>query len=448
MSSVFESNVPDYMYAADVHQVANGKTSVVDGSNTIGPDLSGAADFGKFAVSAVARAVTSAFNVVPNVANWFGADISEISTYQVLKGFDDNLASYYNENRNTIDVVGDVAAMFVPGMAGIKGVNYAQKGLSSINAGTSYGKNLAKAFGTLPEAGTKYATLAKAKMAETGNVFNLADGNVIKAFGTNYAQGVVEMAAFEVAAAATMNDSPLFKDHTAKDIIYNAALGGGIVGGGIMGSVAAAQTYGQLSRAAEKVGAALAPFRFTKQVEEGTDDFVKLLNLRNEKFNPPIPEQAGLDDTLLKTAQRSLEKRQRDISIESQTILTRMAGGDAELGSQLNKMLDLMEPDAAFASLLQLKEVSRGGLVGTKEAEAIAKIAKGEESNLVTKYLKTWGEDAGAVTNSQPVAMRLADSAASEAEVLKDVSRRVSQQPVVGTAFDPIKFNHFDVEAR
>lgn len=442
MSDIMEMSAPDYMYAADIHQVANGKTSVIDKVQTE------TVDFGKFAVSAVARAVTSAFNTVPNVANWFGADLPELNTYDVIKAFDDDLASYYNANRQSVDIVGDVGAMFVPGLAGIKGVNYAQKGLSSINAGTSFGKNLAKSFGTLPEAGTKYATLAKAKIAETGNVFNLADGNVIKAFGANYTQGVVEMAAFEVAAAASMENSPLFKDHTAKDILYNAALGGGIIGGGIMGSVAAAQTYGQLSRAAEKVGQALAPFRFTKQVEEGTDDFVKLLNLRNEKFNPPIPETAGLDPTLLQTAQRSLEKRQRDISIESQNILTKMAGGDSELGSQLNKMLDLMDPDQNFAALLQLKEITRGGLVGAKEAEALGKIAAGKDTNLVTKYLKTWGEDAGAVYDSAPVALRLADTVSSEAELLADVGRRIKLQNPVGSEFNPVGMNHFDVEAR
>lgn len=437
-----EVSAPGYMYAADAHQVANGKTSIIDKVQTE------TADFGKFAVSAVARAVTSAFNTVPTVVNWLGADIPELDTYSVLKSFDDDLSAYYNENRTSVDIVGDVAAMFVPGMAGIKGLNYAQKSLSSINAGTSFGKNIAKSFGTLPEAGTKYATLAKAKMAETGNVFNLADGNVIKAFAANYGQAAIEMAAFEVAAAATMDDSPLFKDHTAKDIIYNAALGGGIIGGGIMGSVAAAQTYGQLSRAAQKVGETLAPFRFTKGTEEGVDDFVKILNLRNERVNSPIPEEAGLEPALLKTAQRSLEKRNRDIDIEVQSLLTKISGGDSEVGSQLNSLISVMDQEQTFASLLHLKEISRGGTVGKLEAEHLGKIAAGKESSLVTKYLRTWGEDAGTVLGSQPVALRLADSVANEAELLRDVERRVRQQPAVGVEFNPINTNHFDVEAR
>jgi len=442
MADILEQQAPDYMYAADVHQVANGKTSIIDKVQTE------SVDFGKFAVSAVARAVTSAFNTVPTVANWLGADLPELDTYQVLKGFDEDLSAYYNANRQSIDIVGDVAAMFIPGMAGIKGINYAQKGLSSINAGTSFGKNIAKSFGTLPEAGTKYANLAKIKMAETGNPFSVLDGNVIKAFGANYAQGAIEMAAFEVAAAATMDDSPLFKDHTVKDVLYNAALGGGLIGGGIMGTVATAQTYGQLKRAANKMGEALAPFKFTKAVEAGSDTWQSLLTKVNELDNLPLVETAGLEENLVKAAQRTRENTVRDLRLGIQEDLTLVAGGDAEVGAQLAKLMDLTDSNTKFAQLLQLQEISRGGLVGAKEAEAIAQVAKGKENTFVTKYLKVWGEDAGAVTESAPVALRLADLAGSEAEVMKDVARRVSQQPAVGVEFNPLNYNHFDVEAR
>lgn len=446
--AIFEDSAPvapDYMYAADIHQVANGKASVLDPTEWVKET----ADFGKFAVSAVARAVVSTLNTVPSVANIFGADMQEIQTDAVLNSFDSNLGAYYSANRDTIDVVGDVAAMMVPGMAGIKGINYAQKSLSTINAGKSVGANLAKSFGTLPDLGAKYAAQASAKMAETGNVFKLTDANTLKAFASNYAQGAVEMAAFEVAAATTMNNSPLFKDHTVTDILANAALGGSIVGAGIMGTVASVQTYGQLRRATDHFGKLLAPFRFAKGTEEGLDDFVHILNLRREKMNPAIPEETGFaTQAEYQAASRALEKRQRDLGIEIQNRLTSLSGGDAEVGNAMSKMLDQMDNNKAWAAMLSLKETTRLGTIGKLELEAQKAVAAGKETNVVQKYIRIWGEDAGAVYNSQPEFLRLADTVANEKELLSIVAREMKTQPVMGNQWTPIGQSGQAVESR
>lgn len=446
--AIFEDSsavAPDYMYAADIHQVANGKSSVLDPTEWVDEGV----DFGKFALAATARAVVSTLNTVPSVANIFGADMQELQTDAVLNSFDSNLGAYYSANRDTIDVVGDVAAMFVPGMAGIKGINYAQKSLSTINAGKSVGANLAKSFGTLPDLGSKYALQASAKMAESGNVFRITEANTLKAFASNYAQGAVEMAAFEVAAAATMNNSPLFKDHTVTDILANAALGGSIVGAGIMGTVASVQTYGQLRRAHDTFGKLLAPFRYAKGTEEGVDDFVHILNLRREKMNPAIPEETGFaTQAEYQAASRALEKRQRDLSIDIHNRLTALSGGDAEVGGSMAAMLDQMDNNKAWAAMLSLKETTRLGTIGKLEMEAQKAAAAGKESPIVQKYIRIWGEDAGAVYNSQPEFLRLADTVANEAELLRVVAREVKTQPVMGNQWTPIGASSTAVESR
>lgn len=434
-----DEEVPSYMFAVDTHQVANGKPSVLEGA------VSDGSDFGKFAISAVARAVTSTFNTVPTVANWFGADMQELETDKVLAAFDNDLSAYYLENRETVDVWGDVAAMFVPGMAGIKGINLAQKGLSAIERGSFVGSGIAKSFGTLPSLGRRYADEAAAKIADTGGTFRVLEGNTLKAFAANYGQAAVEGAAFEIAAAATMQNSPLFSEHSYKDVLYNAALGGGLIGGGIIGSVTAAQTYGQLKRASDAVGKLMAPFRSSEGIVEGSDEFVKYLELRKQRANVPLPGENTTDPALIQAQTRSLEKRQRDLSNEMLTSMVKITGGDAELATQLHSSMDKMPDSAVFNAMLDLGSISRLGKITKMEDEMMKAKLAGKESNTVLRYLDT---QTGETFETAPVAAGIADRVGNKAEFLREVARRVETQPAVGSAFEPLTAHHLDVEAR
>lgn len=439
-----DADAPDFMFAADIHQVANGNGSILDPTNLINET----ADFGRFAVSAITRAVTSTYNIVPTIANWAGADMEELKTDAVLKAFDDDLAAYYTAHSGTVDVLGDVAAMFVPGMAGVKGVNYVQKALSGMERGTNVGKNMARSFGLLPSKSKQYAEQAIAKMNEPGGTFRVLDANVLKAFGANYTQGVVEFAAFEAAAAATMENSPLFENHSIKDVLVNATLGGGIVGAGIIGSVTTAQTYGQLRRASDAVSKVTAPFRFIKEAEAGSDDFVKYLQLKKERSNFPVPEETVTDPAMIATTTRLLEKRQRDIEVEMQSLTTKMAGGDADIGAAIHRTLNDMPEDRAWAAMLELREAARVNKITDLELEAAKAAAKNKPTDVVVKYLKLWGEDANTVSHTKPMIINLTDLARSEAEVVRDAAKRFSQQPVAGNKWSPVGQNHLDVEAR
>lgn len=431
--------IPEYAFAADAHQVANGRESVIDGA------VDSASDFGKFAVTALTRAVTSTINTVPAVANLFGADMEELKTDSVLRMFDDDLTAYYQQNQESIDLWGDVAAMFVPGMAGIKGVNLAQKGIAAAARGEGIGANLARSFGTLPEQGSKYAKIATAEMQKTGGMFRLQDANVAKAFAANYGQMFIEGAAFETAAAASMTNSPLFEDHDVTDIIKNAAFGGGLFGAGILGSVTAAQTYGQLKRASDAIGKAMNPMRHAAATEVGTDPWAQLLWTHNQKMNAPVPTASVDDIALYNTQRRAADRRARDLTNLETELLVKLSKGDADVAAVMQRALDTAHPDALFKAFMGAEEIVRLGTISDAEIAILNGIKTGKPVNKSVKYVDTATNE---VYHTAPAAIGLADTVTSAKEFEKEVKRLVSGQPIQGADFNPIKSDVLNVEAR
>lgn len=454
-----DDGVASYLYAADTHNVINGKSSALEDA------LSGTA-------SVVARAITSTANIIPAATNWAGlTDIPEWQTEDLLKQFDDDLAAYYVANKGTVDVLGDVASMFVPGMGGVKALNYAQVALKGMSKG-NIGKNMLRALGTLPDNTAGYAAKAVEVMKDSGNAVKTIDGNLIKALGSAYAQNALEGAAFELAAVTAMGDrSPLFEDHTAKDILYNAALGGGIIGGGILGTASAVQTYGAFKKASRAVDKALNPITHISELEAATPEFAKILNYKQQFDTPPSLEVGeGLAEHV--TA-RALEKRQRELSLSMQESATVLAKGDAQVGKLFIASLKDLPQEAAWAATLHADEIALSSKVTDAEVatmraeEARAKlieIAEGKlivpeaqvvklektaklDSRAAVKYLNLRGERAGQVDISAPQAMGLADAYSSE--VLPGVlSKLAAKATPVGNEWTPVGKSIYEVEAR
>lgn len=466
------NEIPSYMYAADVHNIANGKPSII-------PDAQDSAldNLTKGSLAVIARAVTSTVNILPAATNWLGlTDVPEWKTEDLLSQFDDDLSAYYSRHRDTVDVIGDVASSFIPGMAGVKALNYAQVSLKGLSRGNA-GKNILQSIGTLPDATTKYAMAARVKMAETGNTFSMIEANALKSFGTAYAQNALEFAAFETAAAVALGDrSPIFKDHTATDIIYNAALGGGVVGAGILGTVSAVKTYGALKQARDTVTRLFNPARHVEGEVAGTADFVQLLTKKSQLDNPPVFDAAAVGSLpagtdITKTEQawaRTLEKRQRDLGLEIQTIATKMAGGDADIGRVLADSLKGLPQDAAWAATLHMKEVGRAGT--PLAAEAIAKAAEDARFMLVdttgmsaaeiakhtktaaldelnsVKYLTISGEGVGDVSHSAPAALGLADFFGAS-KIGAQITKLVGKNTLPSVAWTPAGKSVQEVDA-
>lgn len=150
-----------------------------------------------------------------------------LDTSETIRKYDAAWGSYYDDNKEAIDMAGFVGTSFVPGAIGIKALKLAQSGeaLGAIGRGLNfaaskknqYFEQALKELGT--SGGTITSSITAAKRAQMG--WAIADSTLTSA-------------AAELAIAATMNDSPIFEGQDYKDFLTNIAVGaafGGVVGG-------------------------------------------------------------------------------------------------------------------------------------------------------------------------------------------------------------------------
>ena len=410
--------IPDhasYLVGADNHQLGNTGSSILD-PTTWGER----ADNGfKFSVSALTRAVTSTINSAVTVGSWAGItnDSDKVSTKEWLQGMDDDLSQYYTRNQSSIDTVGDVVGMFAPGLGGVKVLNYAQKGIALATEGRA-GLSMAAHFGTLPTKQAAFAKLAAQDMANSGNPFTLINANLAKSLGTGYAQNALEMAAFDVAASVTMKDSPLFAEHDMGDIAYNALLGGGMVGAGILGTATAARTIMDIKKASTGVDAATHAYRTvrTEPVASTPANESLAIHLNNIEAIPTV----AADDALAAAKLRGTSELRLAELDKARTASHKLAGSDSELG---NSMFDVVvggsSEDASnkLAGVLKTARVSR---ILPEEVAMNKAVAAGVDTPHAVQYLKLFGADAGKITD-RPTTVHIADTVTSESAVLAQV---------------------------
>lgn len=431
MSDSIFGGIPSYVVAADNHNLGDGNGSILDPSTWV----DGGSNLFKFTVAAATRAGVSTYNIVPTVANWFGADMEKASTDNVLRAFDDDLGLYYQRNQKAVDVVGDIGASIIPGIAGVKVLNWAQKGLALAAEGKA-GWGLSEAFGLLPDKGQKilaglgklpgmaesYGAAAATDAASSQATFSWLNSNTIASLAAGYGQSALENAAFLTAAEVAMHDSPLFKDQDAKDIAYNALLGGGVVGGTIMGSLVAAKTYGAIKKAASATDVVLNPFKQTTQLGVGATHTDKILaGLEDLTHQPAMLAET---DPLYNQAFRALEARNTGLYNSIRESVHELVKGDAATGNAIADSILGMDAQTAWENLPGLLQISR---LGAKTPQAIKKLEAEGNVPLSTTFLKLHGESAGSTVAELPSKeiWSLADSLglSSEKEVLNVVSK-------------------------
>lgn len=430
------SGVPSYMVSADNHNLANSQASLVDPS-TWGDAVTNG---GEFVLAAATRAVTSTYNILPTVGNWLGGDFDKLDTGDVLRGFDDDLGKYYDSNKVGIDIVGDIAASFIPGMAGIKVLNWGQKAIALASEGRA-GLGMAEAFGTLPAKQALYATKAAEEISSQTSAFNWINTNTLKSLAAGYGQNALEFAAFETAASTALHSSPLFQNEDVSDIFYNAALGGGLIGGGIMTGITAAQTYGAIRRATVAVSKVLRPSQAITGVAEGTSPSEKILQYITDLGNTPEVD-TGLSDVLQGRQKQLLTQRESRINTGIRDEVQNLVNGNSDLGNTVADSLRGVDKDTAFANLMGLQEISKVGEIGKYEKSVIADSKAMQAADIKgnaldtsstaslatpinpvdTKILRLHGEDAGTIYEKLPQgALTLADKVSDSDAVLKYV---------------------------
>ena len=460
------TGTPSYMIAADTHAVANDQGSLLDPATW----AEKAGNAGKFAFAATARAITSTWNIVPTVGNWFGGDFEKLDTGEILRDFDDDLGKYYAENQRGIDIVGDIVSSFVPGLAGVKVLNWGQKGIALAAEGKA-GWNLARGFGTLPDASQKFARLAAAEISQSSQTFSFINGNVLKSLAAGYGQAALETAAFETAAAVTMRSSPLFENHDVSDIAYNAILGGGIIGAGIMGSITAAGTFATVKREIGKIDRLLKPVTMTTELPAGAVPSERILAWVDDlAFNPVKPDE--VDAT--KWA-RMMDQRQTRLQNSIRTEVHAMSGSDKELANTFTDAIQGIQGNQAYANLAGLEKISRvrdkipdyevsltkkeikeitddvKSRVAADDPGLEAAIQKAvgdalEAKKPDVKFLRLYGEDAGTVYRELPKGgFSYADGFATREEVETAIRKLGIQQ---GDRWNPLVVDPLQAEAR
>lgn len=237
------NEAPNYLQAADAHNIASDNGSVFD---DVSEALGNAPSF--LAVS-IASGLNSFYNTGVAVGNIFSGEdnqTEERDTAEWISGYDDDLGKYYTENKTAADITGFVVSSFVPGLAGVKALRAGQTALRAAELG-EVGSNLRLATNLLTPTMETYVKREAADLAAKSATFSFANANALKALGSGITQNVLEAVAFEGAVAATMFSSPVLADMDGWDLAKNIAMGGAF--GGAFGAISsAAGTYSGVNR--------------------------------------------------------------------------------------------------------------------------------------------------------------------------------------------------------
>lgn len=326
--SIFGNN-NELIVQADNHNLASGDASWFD---TLGTTVDNA---GKFVQAATVSGINGILNTGVAVNNFLGGDMTEINTYEQLRDYDTDLGRYYQENQQAIDTVGFIGTSFIPGTGGIKLYQAGSRSLLAAKAG-KLGLGMEQATGLLPAMQKKYLAQAIEEAGSSAQVFKLANSNYWKALGAGAGEQFAQAAAFEVAVAATMFNSPVMKDLSIGEITKNALTG--VAFGGTLGTVfEGAGSWFKLKKGVAKIDEELDPFRRINTPFEGAPEFYKLREYATQRLNAINPEDlkaAGKfeSEARFNSALRLHKEKQESLTNLVHESAIKIAGGDVMLG--------------------------------------------------------------------------------------------------------------------
>lgn len=450
--------IPSYLIAANNHQIASGGFSLLDPSSW----GEGAEYAGKFTMTAAARAVTSIWNIVPETYNWLGGTAETLDTYNVISRIDQDLGDFYSQNQSSVDIAGDLVASFAPGLAGVKALRLAQGAvankaaiaLAAVPEGR-FGWNMAQGIGLLPRTAAVIGKEAGIKMAATSQTFSFMNREVLKSVAAGYGQMALENAAFLGAAQLSMSHSPIFEDQDISDIFWNSVWGAG-VGAGIMGSLAAAQTYGAVKSGVRLADKLTNPATLISGTAGLTAASQKLTLALHDIHHPPVPNFAGVQgDEAIAALQSSFAKKlaAREETLSNVLLTeTRKLVKDDELAQQFVASLRNAPYEQAVGNIEFLTNIQRAGIAEKTAIEKLAdkfaraKNPQGEAPSVDVMYTKLRGEGAFSVSSDMPKILNIADNVKSSQQVLQYVNKQ-KFNPNVPSA-PSLMDDHLQAEAR
>lgn len=405
--------VPGYMIAANGHNIGNLNSDWFAAGDVPQQSL------GKRVYNMVGAAAFSGVNSFANTATWAGNWFSDKDNqYRDTRGwiasYDEDMAKYYDQNRQAADLIGFVAGSFVPGLGGVKVFNAGAKMLTAAKEGV-FGINMSRGFGVLPGSRDILVKEAVESYATTRTAFSLTNPQTLKAVASGFGEQALQAAAFETAVAVTMKKSPILNDMDAGDMVSHIA-SGALLGGAIGGVVEGAVTLFKVRAGIKAMDTKLAGVTQDVRGVAGTSASDDLLIIRNDLDTLAQNAPEGVEPALYG---KLYEDKWARADNNSRTQFTKIAGGDAELGNRVYEGIR-QDPTGAYASkVLNLEEI---GVM--KDLPDIAKkyeigksLADGEVPDTSVRFLKLWGDDAGKLSDEMPSAIHLADTLKSGSSV-------------------------------
>lgn len=372
------ADIPDnsLLYAVDNHNVANGDPSWFDKKVTATGELvTDAAQWVGYGIPAATVAgVVSLANTASAVGNFLGMDTEQTKTYDVLKGFDEDLAGYYSAHEQGAELGGFVIGSILPGMAGVKALQMVKAGVM--------GNNTLGSMGLMKSLTADYAAAAKAEFALTQSPFTILNGNVIKSLAQGFGAQVLEAEAFNIAATASLYKSPTLENQSITDLFWND-LKMAFVWGGVAGTVVGAKNVFGINKAITDVKKELLPQQFITEIpnNERVEPILKVLTYFKNKFDlpeamGPLKADASLGisgEELLALKTTAREKTVGTLDNLIRGSLNEFAGGDTAIG---NALFEATTKATKFEDILQSlgPHAQKASRIGTEDAIAASDV--------------------------------------------------------------------------
>jgi len=397
-----ETQVPDYLRAANLHNLGSNNTSWFA---DVGDAVMHAPEF--LAVSALSG-LNSFYNTGVQIGNLFGLDNQERDTAAFVSGLDSDLGQYYQEHQQGADMMGFLMGSFVPGTAGIKILNAGQKALGLAKTGL-IGENLATALGLRTASIDNYIAQSAKEIASGQAMYSSLQSAGVKALASGVYQNVLEGIAFETAVQTTMHASPILRDQDASDIAWNIATGG-LLQGAIGGAFSAASTIGKINKATNEIVKDIRPFGSREIARETGNTDLEIAALARQRET--IPEDVNPGNPNYAEQIKALDARNIRIDNEMRSkTLELVSGNQQRLG---NMVADLNVGDAAdniTARIIDTDEIT-SVLGKTKVESELNKLPPEVPAppELQVHYWQLTGEGAGKVLDTKPAVYNIADT--------------------------------------
>lgn len=405
-----QDSIPSYMIAANNHNTGNLNQDWFEAGQPKRTAISKAYNF-------VSSAALSGINSFYNTAVWAGNMFSDEGakyrdTREWISRFDEDMAQYYDSNRQAADLVGFVATSFVPGLGGVKVFNAGAKALTAAKEGV-FGINMSRGLGVLPGSRDILVKEAVESFATTRTAFTMSNPQTLKAIASGFGEQALQAAAFEVAVAATMKKSPILSDLDAGDMMANIATGA-LLGGAIGGVIEGAITVSRVKTGIKEMDKKLAGVTQVQRGVAGTSAADEILIRRNDLDTLPRNAPEGVDPAMY---ERLWEQKITYIDNADRESFTKLTNGNAEVGNRLYEGLRTDPTGELSAKLLNLEEIAT-----TADARRIANKYKitaeeGVEQTHSVRHFKLWGDDMGKISDEAPSALHLADTLAKGQEI-------------------------------